>query len=327
MFSFVAIVEEFPCAFTVPRVAHHAVIIPHAAYCVADTGPTPLVQADAERSSADRVYCLCRRDGPNLMSMAQVHLPRSRSSKMRQLPEPDLEAFQLRLGYRFTDPQLLRTAVKHRSWCAERDKSESNERLEFLGDSVVSFVIADMAFRMFKNMAEGQLTDLRKSLVHNQALADLATGLGIGDALLLGRGADEGGGRQSPNLLADAFEAVIGAVFVDGGMGAASEILHRLWAPLIIDRSRKLWKVDPKTRLIELTGQRNMTCTFETVHSGPEHAKSFAATVVVDGQLMGSGTSGSRRKSDQLAAAQALLLLDRPMAPESDQGRVGVTTD
>ncbi len=131
-----------------------------------------------------------------------------------------VEDLQTRLGYTFADESLLDRALSHRSWCAENGAVESNERLEFLGDAVLGWAIADLAFHRFADVPEGRLTDLRKSVVNATALAGIATDLGFGAHLKLGRGEAAGGGSEKPSILSDVFEAVLGAVYLDGGAEA-----------------------------------------------------------------------------------------------------------
>ena len=129
---------------------------------------------------------------------------------------PDLSALEDSLGHRFDDVALLRRALSHRSWVAEQPDAESNERLEFLGDAVLGFVIADLVFERFSDLAEGSLTDLRKAVVNQRALAEVARSLGLGEHIYLGRGEGAAGGGDKDSILSDAFEAVLGAVYLDG---------------------------------------------------------------------------------------------------------------
>ena len=133
-----------------------------------------------------------------------------------------MEELSGRLGYTFGDTALLRQALAHRSWCAEVAGQRSNERLEFLGDAILGWVVADLAYRQQEDLDEGKLTDLRKAIVNADALAKVAEELGVGDALLLGKGEAAAGGRQKRSILSDAFEAIIGAVYLDGGRAWAT---------------------------------------------------------------------------------------------------------
>jgi len=146
------------------------------------------------------------------------------------IPEPDTGALSERLQYRFADPTLLRRAMAHRSWCAEVPGEVSNERLEFLGDAVLGWVIADIAYRRHGDLPEGKLTDLRKSVVNANALASVAEEIELGRYLLLGKGEDAAGGRRKPSILSDALEAVLGAIYLDGGVQAVSGAIDRLFS-------------------------------------------------------------------------------------------------
>jgi ribonuclease-3 len=198
-----------------------------------------------------------------------------------------LEPLAERLGHRFADERLLRRAMAHRSWVAETTGTASNERLEFLGDAVLGWVVADIAYRRFGDLPEGALTDLRKSVVNAIALAEVAVELGIGEFLLLGRGEDAAGGRTKSSILSDAFEAVLGAVYVERS-------------------SQRLGQLDHKTNLQELAARLGMTSPGYVVRSeGPDHAKQFFASAVVDGRVAGEGIGRSKKAAEQAAAAAA----------------------
>jgi len=205
---------------------------------------------------------------------------------------------------------MLRRAMCHRSWCAEVAGDESNERLEFLGDAVLGWVVADIAYRRHQELPEGKLTDLRKSVVNAAALAEIAKQIDIGSCLLLGKGEAAAGGRTKPSILSDALEAVIGAVYLDGGVVAAIDLIDRLFTePLRVSASR-LDRLDYKTVLQELTA-RLFDCApvYLLTESGPDHAKSFAATVLVGGRVLGEGAGRSKKLAEQAAAAAAFELL------------------
>jgi ribonuclease-3 len=217
-----------------------------------------------------------------------------------------LEALAGRLGHEFGDSRLLRRAMAHRSWVAETPGELSNERLEFLGDAVLGWVVADIAYRRFSDLPEGALTDLRKSVVNAIALADVAAELGIGDFLLLGRGEDAAGGRTKSSILSDAFEAVLGAVYVDGGPQVAYALVERLIGPRLERASQRLGQLDHKTNLQELAARLGMASPGYVVRSeGPDHAKQFFAAAVVDGQVAGEGIGRSKKAAEQAAAAAA----------------------
>ncbi|MEO6123199.1 MAG: ribonuclease III [Ilumatobacteraceae bacterium] len=223
-----------------------------------------------------------------------------------------------RLGHTFADPQLLRRAMAHRSWCAEVIGGEpSNERLEFLGDAVLGWVVADLAYREYADLPEGKLTDLRKSVVNASALADVAVTLDIGSCLLLGRGETTAGGRSKPSILSDAFEAVLGAIYIDAGATAAYEFVERVIGErlrLAIDR---LDRLDYKTLLQELAvRQFDAAPVYILSEQGPDHAKLFTATVLVAGTVWGKGQGRSKKLAEQEAASVACAAL-REIASES----------
>src|SRR5262249_31179381 len=140
-----------------------------------------------------------------------------------------LDGLEVRIAYRFRDRSLLRRALSHRSWCAENGGHESNERFEFLGDSVLGVIVTDDVFRRFPHLPEGQLSEVRAGVVNARALAEIAGEIGLGACILLGKGEDAGGGRAKQSILADAFEALIAAVYLDGGLDAATRlVLERL---------------------------------------------------------------------------------------------------
>jgi len=207
--------------------------------------------------------------------------------------------------------------MAHRSWCAEVAGGEpSNERLEFLGDAVLGWVVADLAYRLYAELPEGKLTDLRKSVVNAAALAEVAVALDIGSCLLLGRGESIAGGREKPSILSDAFEAVLGAVYIDAGSTAAYEFVERVIGErlrLAIDR---LDRLDYKTLLQELAvRQFDAAPVYIISEEGPDHAKLFTATVLVAGTVWGSGKGRSKKLAEQEAASMACASLREIASP------------
>lgn len=203
------------------------------------------------------------------------------------------------------DRDTLRRALTHRSYAYENGGLPNNERLEFLGDAVLGLVITDTLHADYPDLPEGQLAKLRASLVNMRALADVARGIGLGDHLLLGRGEETTGGRDKASILADTFEAVIGTVFRTGGLPAAERFIHALFDDLIahsVDRGAGL---DWKTSLQELASSLGVAPEYRVSEAGPDHAKEFTATVVVDGQVLGVGTGRSKKEAEQHAAEQA----------------------
>jgi ribonuclease III len=196
--------------------------------------------------------------------------------------------------------------MSHRSWCAEHPGTDSNERLEFLGDAVLGWVVADLAYHRYDELPEGALTGLRKGVVNALALADVAASLGLGDYLLLGRGEDAAGGREKPSILSDALEALFGAVYVDGGPPAAHAVIDRLIGPRLAGTVERLEFLDFKSRLQELAVRHDAGVPeYHTRSEGPDHAKRFFATVIIDGRVAGEGTGRSKKAAEQAAAEAA----------------------
>jgi ribonuclease-3 len=196
--------------------------------------------------------------------------------------------------------------MSHRSWCAEHPGTESNERLEFLGDAVLGWVVADLAYHRYAELPEGALTGLRKGVVNALALADVATALGLGDHLLLGRGEDTAGGREKPSILSDALEALFGAVYVDGGPPAAHAVIAHLIGPRLEGTVERLEFLDYKSRLQELAVRHGAGVPeYHTRSEGPDHAKRFFANVIIDGRVPGEGTGRSKKAAEQAAAEAA----------------------
>lgn len=239
----------------------------------------------------------------------------SRAADIAVRAEPDLTEFARRLGYEFLDPALLRRAFAHRSWCSEAGGEPSNERLEFLGDAVLGWIVADLAYRNHADLPEGKLTDLRKSVVNATSLAEVAVEIGIGPCLLLGRGEDAAGGRSKPSILSDAFEAVLGAVYLDGGPEAAFALVGRLFEPRMTIAAQRLDRLDHKTLLQELVARLfDGAPIYVLTDTGPDHAKTFFATVVVNGESVGRGAGPAKKVAEQIAAEQAWLALSQRAA-------------
>jgi ribonuclease-3 len=201
--------------------------------------------------------------------------------------------------------------MAHRSWVAETTGELSNERLEFLGDAVLGWVVADLVYQRFADLPEGALTDLRKSVVNATALAEVAAELGIGEHLLLGKGEDAAGGREKPSILSDAFEAVLGAVYLDGGASAAFSMVERFIGPRLDAAVLTLDRLDHKSALQELTARLELgPPVYEVRSEGPDHAKRFFAMVAVAGRRLGEGVGRSKKAAEQAAAAAACDVLD-----------------
>jgi ribonuclease III len=223
---------------------------------------------------------------------------------------PDLSQLSARLGYAFTNVSLLETAMHHRSWNAENDGGESNERLEFLGDAVLGWVVADIVYTQHSDLPEGKLTDLRKSVVNANALAEVAVDLGIGEHLMLGKGEDTAGGREKTSILSDALEAVIGAVYIDAGPQATHDVLSALMGKRIVDAVGGLDRLDAKTRLQELASKLEAHVHYKVEDEGPDHEKMFFATVFVGDRELGYGEGKSKKAAEQIAAEIACDVLN-----------------
>lgn len=211
-----------------------------------------------------------------------------------------------RLGSRFQGTELFCRALAHRSWCAEVSGEESNERLEFLGDSVLGLIVTEHVYREYPVLPEGELAKVRASVVNSQSLAEVATELDIGPSLLLGKGEDASGGREKPSILADAMEAIIGAVYIDGGWEAASQLVLSLLGERITEAAAGPGGQDYKTRLQELSARTfDQLPRYQVVDEGPDHAKHFVATVLVGGVARGRGEGRSKKQAEQAAARAA----------------------
>lgn len=217
-----------------------------------------------------------------------------------------LDELGQRIGHDFDDVSLLERAVRHRSWCAENGGVLSNERLEFLGDAVLGWAVADLVFRRYPDEPEGALTARRINVVQEAALAVIAREIDLGSALLLGNGEQQAGGADKPSILSDAFEAVLAAAYLDGGAAVAFDVVERLVGPHLADLSARPAHHDHKTELQELCARRGQSAPrYELTSTGPAHAKVFTATVSVDGVVVGTGTGGSKKAAEQMAASVA----------------------
>ena len=205
-------------------------------------------------------------------------------------------------------PDLLAPALVHRSWCAEHAGHPSNERLEFLGDAVLGLVVTDHVYRVYAALNEGDLTEIRKTVVNSVALAEVAEGLGVGSHLLLGKGEEQSGGREKPSILADAMEAIIGAVFVASGIDAATRlVLDVLGGRLATAQADG---ADHKSRLQELSARLfSAAPRYEVDATGPDHARTFFVTATIAGVAYGSGQGRSKKQAEQAAARAAVEAL------------------
>jgi ribonuclease III len=223
----------------------------------------------------------------------------------------DLSAFEDRLGHRFQDAQMLERALTHRSRANEDATGATidNESLEFLGDAVLGFVMADLLFRDFPQLDEGQKSKIKASLVSTATLGDLARELGLGQFLALGRGEEKTGGRNKQALLADGYEAVIAALYLDGGIDVVRAFIVREFSERLEDvRSPEFWGRDYKSALQEVVQARELSLPEYVVaaESGPDHRKIFHVEVRIAGEAMGSARGASKKAAEQDAARQAL---------------------
>jgi ribonuclease-3 len=223
------------------------------------------------------------------------------------------------------DDTALATALAHRSWCAENPGHESNERLEFLGDAVLGLVVTDHIYRMYPALPEGELAKVRASVVSAAALAEVAAELELGDALLLGKGEAASGGREKPSILADALEAVIGAVYLAGGWAAVERLVLDLLGDRISEASEGPGGQDYKTRLQELVARHFTELPRYGIRDeGPDHAKRFFAEVRVAGQVRGEGEGRSKKQAEAAAARSAWEALRNEL---SASGEAQTVTD
>ena len=198
-------------------------------------------------------------------------------------------------------------ALTHRSFAFEEGLSETNERLEFLGDAVLGVVVTDVAYRRFPEMQEGELAKLRAATVNTTTLAEVARDLGLGELVKLGKGEEARGGRAKSSILADCMEAVLGAVYLDRGSDVSGELIRRLFVPRMEAYVRGEGDRDYKTGLQELASQDfGSLPEYRISESGPDHEKEFTATVVLEEAVWGTGTGRSKKEAEQQAAARAL---------------------
>lgn len=222
----------------------------------------------------------------------------------------NLEEVERKMEYTFQDKGLLILALTHSSYANELKKgsNENNERLEFLGDAVLDMMVSEYMFRQFPNMPEGELTKLRAAVVCEGSLAELARKFGLGRCILLGKGEESTGGRNRDSILADAFEAVIGAVCIDGGIAAATSYISRFMVEQIALTKHNFRSLDCKTHLQELIQKTSKVPLQYMIVSeeGPDHDKLFVAEVNHDGKILGRGNGKSKKEAEQNAANNAL---------------------
>jgi ribonuclease-3 len=252
----------------------------------------------------------------------------SGASRDGQAAEPNgaklLSALNVQLS-----AEMLERALTHRSFAYENGGLPTNERLEFLGDSVLGLIVTDTLFREFPDLPEGQLAKLRAAVVNMRALAGVARGLRLGDYVYLGKGEEGTGGRDKSSILADTLEAVIGAVYLDRGLPEADALVHRLFDPVIARSARLGAGLDWKTSLQELTAAEILGVPEYIVQeSGPDHQKSFRASVRIGGRTFGSGEGRSKKEAEQQAAETAWnMISEESFTPVPGNGDADADAD
>jgi ribonuclease-3 len=234
----------------------------------------------------------------------------------RALGDPDL------------DPELLDRALTHRSYAYENGGIPTNERLEFLGDAVLGVVVTETLYRAHPDLPEGRLAKLRAAVVNARALAEVARGIGLGRFIKLGRGEEATGGREKASILADTTEALLGAVHLTGGIEVSSQVVHRLFDPLIDEASRLGAGLDWKTSLQELSAEHELGVPEYVIEDeGPDHQKTFTAQVRVGDQLYGNGVGRSKKEAEQGAAETAYVEIAARLAAAGSAGTATAGAD
>ncbi len=225
-----------------------------------------------------------------------------------------LDKLQQTIAIQFTTIELLRLAFIHRSHLNEaKHLKESNERLEFLGDAILSFLTSEYLYKQYPDFPEGTLTNIRSSLVKTQSLASVARKLELGELLMLSRGEEASGGRTNVSLLADCFEALLGAIFLDSNVDAVRKFLETFLFPSAAEIVEKKSYVDYKSQFQEIVQERSrVSPTYHVTKSeGPDHAKTFWVVATVGGEAKGEGSGKSKQEAEQAAAANALEKLGK----------------
>lgn len=237
-------------------------------------------------------------------------------------PSSPYAVLERQLGYVFKNIALCENALTHKSWINEAPVNTprtDNERLEFLGDAVLALVVSDLLMDRFPDRPEGELSKIRAAIVNETGLAQVADGLALGQWVFLGRGEEQAGGRQKRSILSDAFEALIGAVYRDGGLPAAQDVLARLLSPSLEGAEGAVGR-DFKSRLQELSqAHLGVAPTYAvTGQSGPEHDKVFEVAITLGDEVYGRGSGRSKKEAQQSAAAEALARLGRELAKHGE---------
>lgn len=239
---------------------------------------------------------------------------RDRLRRSRVVPggrNPSLDTWTVQVaGHVFVDRDILQRSLSHRSWCAEHGGVPSNERLEFLGDAILQWVVTDLIYRSHPDLSEGVLTELRKSLVNTETLAKTARDIELGQWILLGMGEDAAGGRTKDSILADAFEAFIGALYLDGGANVARAFVTHVMHGRMVNQVDHLDDFDARSHLIRICVREYARPPMvEITSSGAAHEPIFTAHVVVNGEEIGSATGRTKKAAAQAASTAALSVL------------------
>ncbi len=214
-----------------------------------------------------------------------------------------------RIGIELSE-QLLIKSLTHRSFAYENNLTETNERLEFLGDSVLGVVITAELFNKFPNAPEGELAKLRAAIVNSRALASVARAIGLGEFILLGKGEEASGGKDKSSILADAVEAILGAIYLEHGLQPTTEVILRLFSPIINNANSIEATLDWKTSLSEVITSKDLAePEYQISESGPDHDKSFQAVITILGKVVSTGEGKSKKTAEQNAAKSAFEIL------------------
>lgn len=214
-----------------------------------------------------------------------------------------------RIGIELSE-QLLIKSLTHRSFAYENNLTETNERLEFLGDSVLGVVITAELFNKFPNAPEGELAKLRAAIVNSRALASVARAIGLGEFILLGKGEEASGGKDKSSILADAVEAILGAIYLEHGLKPTTEVILRLFSPIINNANSIEATLDWKTSLSEVISSKDLAePEYQISESGPDHDKSFQAVITILGKVVSTGEGKSKKTAEQNAAKSAFEIL------------------
>ena len=237
-------------------------------------------------------------------ALARAAVRSSEPGRISALTQYD--ALRTALGDPILDPELLDRALTHRSYAYENGGLPTNERLEFLGDSVLGVVVTETLYRTHPDLSEGRLAKLRAAVVNARALAEVGRAIGLGEHVKLGRGEESTGGRDKASIVSDTVEAVIGAIHLSGGFEVSAEVVHRLFDPLIEAASAMGAGLDWKTSLQELAAAHSLGVPEYVIEdAGPDHQKTFTAQVRVGESLYGNGTGRSKKEAEQAAAETA----------------------